>query len=93
MMEVSAVCRESLAGGGKSPHSLNPMQDAAQYTLEEAGADTARLVLSGPLTLAHIGAIEPELKRITGPLGMRDTAFWVKPEQQARLAGVSAAVE
>lgn len=50
------------------------MQDAAQYTLEEAGADTARLVLSGPLTLAHIGAIEPELKRITGPLASIDLA-------------------
>ncbi|WP_301751712.1 ABC transporter permease [uncultured Erythrobacter sp.] len=50
------------------------MQDAAQYTLEEAGADTARLVLSGRLTLANIGPIEPELKRITGPLASIDLA-------------------
>ena len=74
MMEVSAVCRESLAGGGKSPHSLNPMQDAAQYSLEDAGADAARLVLSGQLTLASIGPLEHSLKSIAGPLASIDLA-------------------
>jgi phospholipid/cholesterol/gamma-HCH transport system permease protein len=74
MMEVTAARRESLAGGQKSPHSLIPMQNAAQYSLEKAGADTDRLVLSGHVTLANIGAIEPGLRRITRPLHSIDLA-------------------
>ena len=78
MMEVSALGRESLAGGRKSPHSLIPMQSAAQYTLEnvgdDAGADTARLVLSGNLTLAHIGPLEHDLRRLAGPVRSIDLA-------------------
>ena len=106
MMEVSAVCRESLAGGGKSPHSLNPMQDAAQYSLEDAGADAARLVLSGQLTLASIGPLEHSLKRIAGPLASIDLAAvddidtvgaWVvcrlAREHQCDITGASEAAE
>ncbi|MDP5102325.1 MAG: MlaE family lipid ABC transporter permease subunit [Erythrobacter sp.] len=48
------------------------MQDAAQYTLDDDGdqgaADGARLVLSGPLTLARIAPLERALKKLTGTI-------------------------
>ncbi|MDP4605470.1 MAG: ABC transporter permease, partial [Erythrobacter sp.] len=54
------------------------MQDAAQYMLEDGteggGADGTRLVLSGQLTLASIAAIERDLQRLSGPIGIIDLA-------------------
>jgi phospholipid/cholesterol/gamma-HCH transport system permease protein len=50
------------------------MQDTAQYSLEDDGAGTSRLVLSGPLTLAAIGPFERALKNITAPLSAIDLA-------------------
>lgn len=50
------------------------MQDAAQYSLEKAGANTDRLVLSGHMTLAHIGPLEHSLSRLEGPLDSIDLA-------------------
>lgn len=44
------------------------------YSLEDAGEGGARLALSGPLTLAHIAAIEPELGGLAGPLAAIDIA-------------------
>jgi len=63
---------ESLARGGKCPHSWRAMQEPAQYSLEDDGAGTARLVLSGPLTLAAIGAFERRLHAISGPVSAID---------------------
>jgi len=50
------------------------MQAAAQYSLEDAGADTARLVLSGQLTLASIAPLERELKQLGGAIHTVDLA-------------------
>jgi phospholipid/cholesterol/gamma-HCH transport system permease protein len=50
------------------------MQDTAQYSLEDDGAGTSRLVLSGPLTLAAIGPFERALKNVTAPLSAIDLA-------------------
>lgn len=69
-----ATRRESLVGSAKSPHSLIPMQHAAQYSLEPAGDGATQLVLSGQLTLASIAAIEPRLKAITDPVASIDIA-------------------
>ena len=44
------------------------MQEAAQYSLVDDGAGTARLELSGPLTLAAIGPFERALRNVTTPL-------------------------
>jgi phospholipid/cholesterol/gamma-HCH transport system permease protein len=44
------------------------MQDAAQYSLDENGADGTRLVLSGPLTLANIAPLERALKQLSGTI-------------------------
>lgn len=65
---AGAVHRESLARGQKSPHSLSAMQVAAEYTLEDEGAQGSRLVLSGHLTLAAIGPLERGLRDLAGPL-------------------------
>ncbi|MBI1402661.1 MAG: MlaE family lipid ABC transporter permease subunit [Porphyrobacter sp.] len=48
------------------------MNEAAQYSLEEAGAGGARLVLAGPLTLAGIAGVERDLRAIPGPLAIID---------------------
>lgn len=68
----------SLVAAPKSPHSYQPMQDAAQYTLEDlgesGGTDGARLVLSGHVTLASIAPLERKLKRLTGPIRTIDLA-------------------
>lgn len=50
------------------------MQDAAQYRLDDDGAGTARLVLSGQLTLANIAPIERGLKHVTTPIRAVDLA-------------------
>lgn len=50
------------------------MQAAAQYSLEEAGADGTRLVLSGQLTLAAIAPLERALARLSGTIGTVDLA-------------------
>lgn len=50
------------------------MQAAAQYSLEDAGADGTRLVLSGHLTLASIGPLERQLKHIAGAIRTVDLA-------------------
>jgi phospholipid/cholesterol/gamma-HCH transport system permease protein len=50
------------------------MDHTAQYSLEDDGAGTSRLVLSGPLTLAAIGPFERALKNITAPLSAIDLA-------------------
>ncbi len=67
-----ASLRESLVGAEKSPHSLILMQDGAQYRLEDAGeqvgAEGARLVLSGHLTLANIAPLDRALRRLSGPI-------------------------
>ncbi len=100
------ACRESLAGAGKSPHSYNPMQDAAQYSLEKSDADTERLVLSGHVTLANIGPLEHQLSRLAGPWDSIDLAgvdeidtvgAWVvcrlAREHQCDITGASEAAE
>lgn len=66
--------RESLVARANSPHTLIPMQDAAQYRLDEDGAAGTRLVLSGQVTLASIAPLERELKRLSGPFGTVDLA-------------------
>jgi phospholipid/cholesterol/gamma-HCH transport system permease protein len=48
------------------------MQDAAQHTLIDDGTGGTRLALSGQLTLANIGALEPELRAIETPLRVVD---------------------
>lgn len=52
------------------------MQSGAQHRLEglgdEAGAGTARLVLSGHLTLSAIGPLERDLRQIEGPIASID---------------------
>jgi phospholipid/cholesterol/gamma-HCH transport system permease protein len=48
------------------------MQEPAQYSLEDDGAGTARLVLSGPLTLAAIGPLERSLHAISDSLSVID---------------------
>jgi len=50
------------------------MQSAAQHSLIEEGADGTRLVLSGQLTLAHIGPLEAELRAIDSPVRVVDLA-------------------
>lgn len=65
---------ESLVAGGKSPHTIIPMQNAAQYTLDDDGADGNRLVLSGQVTLASIAPLERELQQITGAIRTVDLA-------------------
>jgi phospholipid/cholesterol/gamma-HCH transport system permease protein len=50
------------------------MQDAAHFSLEEAGAGGTRLVLSGRLTLASIAPLEPALKQLAGPIRAIDLA-------------------
>ncbi|WP_324076537.1 MAG: MlaE family lipid ABC transporter permease subunit [Erythrobacter sp.] len=50
------------------------MQEPAQYSLEDDGTGTARLVLSGPLTLAAIGPFERSLHALTGPVSAIDLA-------------------
>ncbi len=71
---MGAAGRESLVAGAKSPHTPILMQDAAQYTLDEDGAGTARLVLSGQVTLANIAPLERALGRLTGAIGTIDLA-------------------
>ncbi|HSF12321.1 MAG TPA: ABC transporter permease [Erythrobacter sp.] len=44
------------------------MHNAAQYTLDDQGADGTRLVLSGQLTLASIAPIDRAVKDIQGPI-------------------------
>ena len=69
---------ESLVGRANSPHSCHAMQQGAQYTLDDAedgrGAGGARLVLSGTLTLATIGPLEHDLKRLGGAIAAIDLA-------------------
>lgn len=76
MIQGTAVRRDSLVGGGKSPHSLIPMQNAAQYSLEDSGqhgeAQGPRLVLSGALTLAAIAPFERALRGVSGPIAAID---------------------
>jgi phospholipid/cholesterol/gamma-HCH transport system permease protein len=48
------------------------MQEAAQYSLVDDGAGTARLVLSGPLTLEAIGPFERALRNVSAPLSAID---------------------
>jgi len=50
------------------------MQTAAEYTLEDKGAEGSRLVLSGHLTLAAIGPLERALRDLPGPLPSIDLA-------------------
>ena len=50
------------------------MQNAAHYSLDNAGADNPRLLLSGHLLLAHIASLEKELTRLSGPLAAIDLA-------------------
>lgn len=50
------------------------MQNLAQHELVDEGTRGARLVLSGELTLASIGPLEAELRRMTGPLCTIDLA-------------------
>lgn len=96
--------------GAKSPHIRTLMQDTAQYTLENDGEDGraggTRLALSGQLTLANIGPIERNLKRLSGPIHVIDLAAvdeidtvgaWVvcriAREHSADVAGASPAAE
>lgn len=86
------------------------MQDAAQYTLDDDGdqgaADGARLVLSGPLTLARIAPLERALKKLTGTIHTVDLSAvdeidtvgaWVvcrtAREHGAEIAGASEAAQ
>ena len=79
---LPTLCRESLAGARKSPHTPDPMHNAAQYLLEDAGeqageqgaADGSRLVLSGQLTLSAIGPLERGLRDVPGPVRTVDLA-------------------
>ncbi|AOL24432.1 phospholipid/cholesterol/gamma-HCH transport system permease protein [Erythrobacter litoralis] len=49
------------------------MDEAAHYELEEGpGEDGRRLVLSGPLLISTVGRIEPELRRLSGEIGVID---------------------
>jgi phospholipid/cholesterol/gamma-HCH transport system permease protein len=66
--------RESLVGGGKSPHSGAVMEQAAQYSLVEESAGGARLVLSGQLVLAAIAPLERALESLSGRLVAIDLA-------------------
>ncbi|MBA4044503.1 MAG: ABC transporter permease [Erythrobacter sp.] len=50
------------------------MHNAAQYTLEDQGADGTRLVLSGDLTLAGIAPLERALKDLSGEIARIDLA-------------------
>jgi phospholipid/cholesterol/gamma-HCH transport system permease protein len=50
------------------------MQDAAQYLLDDQGADGTRLVLSGQVTLASIAPLERDLKQLAGPIRTIDLA-------------------
>ncbi len=48
------------------------MQSAAQHRLDETGSGGPRLVLSGQLTLAHIGPLEADLRAMDGPVSTVD---------------------
>ena len=48
------------------------MQSGAQHRLDEAGAQGTRLVLSGQLTLAHIGPLEAGLRELDAPVRIVD---------------------
>lgn len=98
--------RESLVGGGKSPHTGCVMQEAAQYSLVEDGAGGSRLVLSGQLVLAAIAPFERGVSAIPGPVSAVDLAgvddidtvgAWVvcriARQHQAEITGASAAAE
>lgn len=98
--------RESLVGGGKSPHTGCVMQEAAQYSLVEDGAGGSRLVLSGQLVLAAIAPFERGVSTIPGPVSAVDLAgvddidtvgAWVvcriARQHQAEITGASAAAE
>ena len=98
--------RESLVGGGKSPHTGCVMQEAAQYSLVEDGAGGSRLVLSGQLVLAAIAPFERGVSAIPGPVsavvlaGVEDidtVGAWVvcriARQHQAEITGASAAAE
>jgi phospholipid/cholesterol/gamma-HCH transport system permease protein len=50
------------------------MQDSAQYTLDDQGADGTRLILSGQLTLASIAPIDRGVRDIDGPIRSVDLA-------------------
>ena len=98
--------RESLVGGGKSPHTGCVMQEAAQYSLVEDGAGGSRLVLSGQLVLAAIAPFERGVSAIPGPVSAVDLAgvedidtvgAWVvcriARQHQAEITGASPAAE
>lgn len=100
------IGRESLVGGGKSPHTGCVMQEAAQYSLVEDGAGGSRLVLSGQLVLAAIAPFERGVSAIPGPVSAVDLAgvddidtvgAWVvcriARQHQAEITGASAAAE
>jgi phospholipid/cholesterol/gamma-HCH transport system permease protein len=72
MMDRIALHRESLAGRPISPHTPDPMQSAAQHRLDETDSGGPRLLLSGQLTLAHIGPLEAELRHMDGPVRILD---------------------
>ena len=74
MHQTRAAWRESLARGAKSPHSLITMQQGAEYSLDDHGADGPRLVLSGHLTLAGIASFDRAVKAIEGPVHAIDLA-------------------
>ena len=71
---MGAVYRESLVGSEKSSHSRIRMEQAAQFSIEQSGDSGVRLVLSGQLTLANISPVEPQLRRINGPVTEIDLA-------------------
>ncbi len=48
------------------------MNGNAQFSLEDNGSGTSRLVLSGPLLISTIGPLERELSRISQPLASVD---------------------
>ena len=69
-----SVGSESLARAENSPHTRDPMHSAVQHSLEDAGDGSARLVLSGQLTLAAITPLERDLKALEGPVATVDLA-------------------
>lgn len=71
---MGAVYRESLVGSEKSSHSRIRMEQAAQFSIEQSGDSGVRLVLSGQFTLANISPVEPQLRRIDGPVAEIDLA-------------------
>ena len=63
--------RAHLPHGGFYPMSMS-MREWADFTTEDAEGGARRVVFSGPLTVSSVGAVDPALRELEGPVAEVD---------------------